>query len=105
MTSSGVLISTDPIEECCERGIRLSFLTPGGRPYAMLTSPMLTATALKEANLAACRESDKAVEGLERLRREALRGEGEWVDDIRGSLMGIEGHPLPQDRLRTSSRR
>ncbi len=32
VASSGISISTDLIEECCERGIHLSFLTPGGRP-------------------------------------------------------------------------
>jgi CRISP-associated protein Cas1 len=42
----GITISTDLIEACCERGIRLSFLTPGGQPFAMLASPMLTATVL-----------------------------------------------------------
>ena len=44
--SPGVSLSTDLIEACCERGIRLSFLTRGGKPYAMLSSPMLTATVL-----------------------------------------------------------
>jgi CRISPR-associated protein Cas1 len=44
VTGGGVSISSDLIEECCERGIRLSFLTSGGRPFAMLSSPMLTAT-------------------------------------------------------------
>lgn len=44
IASRGVSLSTDLIEACCERGIRISLLTPGGRPYAMLTSPMLTAT-------------------------------------------------------------
>jgi CRISPR-associated protein Cas1 len=39
-------ISTDLIEECCERGIRLALLSPGGRPFAMISSPMLTATVL-----------------------------------------------------------
>ena len=46
VAAKGVSISTDLIEECCERGIHLSFLTPGGRPFAMLSSPMLTATVL-----------------------------------------------------------
>lgn len=46
VAGAGVTISTDLIEECCDRGIRLSFLTPGGRPFAMLSSPMLTATVL-----------------------------------------------------------
>ncbi len=42
----GASISTDLIEECCERGIHVSLLGPGGRPVAMLSSPMLTATVL-----------------------------------------------------------
>ena len=44
VTGGGVSVSSDLIEECCERGIRLSFLTSSGRPFAMLSSPMLTAT-------------------------------------------------------------
>ena len=46
VAGAGISISTDLIEECCERGIHLSFLTAGGRPVAMLSSPMLTATVL-----------------------------------------------------------
>jgi CRISPR-associated protein Cas1 len=42
----GVSLSTDLIEECCERGIPISFLSSGGRPFAMLSSPMLTATVV-----------------------------------------------------------
>lgn len=44
IASRGVTISSDLIEECCDRGIRMCFLTPGGQPVAMLSSPMLTAT-------------------------------------------------------------
>jgi CRISPR-associated protein Cas1 len=46
VTGGGVSLSTDLIEECCERGIRLAFLTSGGKPFALLSSPMLTATVL-----------------------------------------------------------
>lgn len=46
VTASGVSLSTDLIEECCERGIRLAFLTSTGQPVAMLSSPMLTATVI-----------------------------------------------------------
>lgn len=42
--SPGVSVSADLIEACCERGIRISFLTRRGEPFAMLSSPMLTAT-------------------------------------------------------------
>jgi CRISPR-associated protein Cas1 len=44
IASRGVSISSDLVREFCERGIRLSFVELSGRPYAMLTSPILTAT-------------------------------------------------------------
>jgi len=44
IASRGVSFSSDLVEEFCERGIRLSFLDYAGRPYAMLSSPTLTAT-------------------------------------------------------------
>jgi len=37
-------MSSDFLEEVCMRGVRLSFLDFSGKPYAMVTSPMLTAT-------------------------------------------------------------
>jgi|GEM_PF-93502 CRISPR-associated protein Cas1 len=45
IASRGISLSSDLVEELCERGIRLSFLDYAGQPYAMLTSPTLTATA------------------------------------------------------------
>lgn len=44
IASRGISLSSDLVKEFCERGIRLSFVEPSGRPYAMLTSPILTAT-------------------------------------------------------------
>ncbi|MGQ9472365.1 MAG: CRISPR-associated endonuclease Cas1 [Candidatus Aminicenantales bacterium] len=46
VSSKGVSVSSDLIEEICQRGIRLSFLGGNGKPYAMISSPMLTATIL-----------------------------------------------------------
>lgn len=46
IAARGVSMSTDLIEACCERGIKVSFLTSTGRPIAMLSSPMLTATVV-----------------------------------------------------------
>ena len=46
VASRGISLSSDLIEELCERGIRINFLTNNGKPYAMLTSPMLSATVL-----------------------------------------------------------
>jgi len=44
VSSKGITLSSDLLEEACLRGIRLSFLDRSGKPYAMVTSPMLTAT-------------------------------------------------------------
>jgi len=44
IASRGVSISSDLLEEVCARGVRVSLLDSTGKPYAMLTSPMLTAT-------------------------------------------------------------
>jgi len=44
VASRGVSLSSDLIKDFCERGIRVSFVEPSGRPYAMLSSPILTAT-------------------------------------------------------------
>jgi CRISPR-associated protein Cas1 len=44
VASRGIAFSSDLIEELCERGVRVSFLDGRGQPYAMLTSPMLSAT-------------------------------------------------------------
>jgi CRISPR-associated protein Cas1 len=46
VASKGISLSSDLINELCERGIRLSFLSMNGRPYAMISSPMLTATVI-----------------------------------------------------------
>lgn len=46
VSSRGISLSSDLINEICKRGIRLSFLSGNGRPYAMLSSPLLTATVL-----------------------------------------------------------
>ena len=44
IASKGMSLSSDFLEEVCARAIRLSFLDHTGKPYAMISSPMLTAT-------------------------------------------------------------
>lgn len=54
LPSRGVTLSTDLVEELARRGIPVTFVTRSGQPYAMLTSPMLTATiATRRAQLRA----------------------------------------------------
>ncbi len=60
--SRGVSLSSDLIHELCLRGIKLNFLTRNGQPYAMISSPFLTATIISR------REQIKAIDdrrGLE----------------------------------------
>jgi CRISPR-associated protein Cas1 len=44
VAGGGISLSADLIRECVERGIQINFLTSGGRPYAKITSPMITGT-------------------------------------------------------------
>lgn len=50
----GVTLSSDLIDEAVQRGIKLTFIDGTGRPYAMLTSPYLSAPAVtRRAQIAA----------------------------------------------------
>ena len=65
IASRGVTISADLIEAACERGVRIALLSASGRPFAMITSPMLSATVeTRKAQLAAL----GAVRGAELMR-------------------------------------
>jgi CRISPR-associated protein Cas1 len=44
VSGRGVSFSTDLVEACCARGIPITLLTPGGKPYARVASTALTAT-------------------------------------------------------------
>jgi len=54
VASKGVTISSDLLQELCQRGIHINFLQASGKPYAKITSPMLTATiAARKAQISA----------------------------------------------------
>ncbi len=131
ITSSGVTLSSDLIQACCERGIRVSFLSATGKPFAMLSSPMLTATVeTRRAQMSAYSDPRgcdvartivrgklgnqsavlkyfgkyqktkdpvahevlmKCVQGIESLRRDVAQVHGACIDEIRGTLLAIEG--------------
>src|SRR6204780_2275482 len=62
IASRGISLSSDLIEELCERGIRIAFLNSSGKPLALITSPMLTATVeTRRAQLTAC-QSDRGAD-------------------------------------------
>ncbi|MCL4476843.1 MAG: CRISPR-associated endonuclease Cas1 [Nitrospirae bacterium] len=86
VASHGISLSSDLIEELCERGIRLNFLTNSGKPYAMLSSPMLSATVLsrREQILAfndkrGLEFSKVVVEGKIRNQEKLLRYFGKYI--------------------------
>lgn len=43
-THIGLSLTSELIFQLCQRGVRLSFLTSTGKPYAMITSPLLAST-------------------------------------------------------------
>src|SRR6202166_2632202 len=62
IASRGISFSSDLVEELCERGIRLACLNASGEPFALITSPMLTATVeTRRAQLTAC-QSDRGAD-------------------------------------------
>jgi CRISP-associated protein Cas1 len=44
VASRGITFSSDLIMELCQRGVQINFMQGTGRPYAKLSSPMLSAT-------------------------------------------------------------
>jgi len=46
VTGGGVSLSTDVIRECVEVGVQFNFLSSTGKPYAKVTSPLLTGTVI-----------------------------------------------------------
>ena len=44
IASRGVSFSSDLLQELCSRGIRVACLDSSGKPFALITSPLLTAT-------------------------------------------------------------
>jgi hypothetical protein len=62
IASRGISFSSDLIEEMCERGIRIACLTSSGKPFALLTSPMLTATVETRRSQFAAYQNERGAE-------------------------------------------
>jgi CRISP-associated protein Cas1 len=132
ITSGGVSLSSDAVEECVKRGIAIHFLDFGGRAYASLFSAQLTGTVrTRRAQLLAYTDERGVVLGkafaggkvrnqvnvlrylsknrgakdpelFKEVRQTALELEatsdaigqlvGGNIDEVRGSLLALEGH-------------
>lgn len=89
VASRGISLSSDLIEELCTRGIRLNFLSYSGKPYAMLSSPMLSATvASRREQIMAFNDkrglefSKAVVEGKIRNQEKLIRYFGKYIKTV-----------------------
>jgi CRISPR-associated protein Cas1 len=62
IASRGVSFSSDLLEELCARGIRVGCMTSGGRPVALITSPLLTATVETRRKQLAAMDNERGAE-------------------------------------------
>src|ERR1035441_10648632 len=62
IASRGVSFSSDLLEELCARGIRVGCMTSSGRPIALITSPLLTATVETRRRQLAAMENEVGAE-------------------------------------------
>lgn len=62
VASRGVSLSSDLIEELCTRGVRVSLLDSTGKPYALISSPMLSATVQARRAQMMAFEDERGVE-------------------------------------------
>jgi CRISPR-associated protein Cas1 len=95
--SPGVAISADLVEAYCERGIRLSFLTRSGKPYAMLSSPMLTATVITRREQLAAYNDSRGVELAKAIVRGKLGNQASLLKYFSKYLK--ESNPIAFDEL------
>lgn len=62
IASRGVSFSSDLLEELCARGIRVGCMTSSGRPVALITSPLLTATVETRRRQLAATDNESGAE-------------------------------------------
>ena len=62
IASRGVSFSSDLLEELCARGIRVGCMTSSGRPVALITSPLLTATVETRRRQMAAMDNERGAE-------------------------------------------
>jgi CRISPR-associated protein Cas1 len=62
IASRGVSFSSDLLEELCARGIRVGCMTSSGRPVALITSPLLTATVETRRRQLAAIDTERGAE-------------------------------------------
>ena len=62
VASRGVSFSSDLLEELCARGIRVGCMTASGKPVALITSPMLTATVETRRRQLAAVDNERGAE-------------------------------------------
>jgi CRISP-associated protein Cas1 len=122
IASRGVSFSSDLLEELCGRGIRVGIMTSSGKPLALITSPLLTATVeTRKKQLAAegnesgadfcrwivagkLRNQEKLLryfgKSREGERREALESTANTLRRLRKDTLAVEGSSCDEVRAR-----
>ncbi len=114
IASRGVSLSSDLLEELCGRGIRVACVSSSGKPIALITSPMLTATVETRRQQLAAYETDRGADfcrwivagklhnqekllryfakSREGLAREGLENAAQTLRRLRRDALAVEGH-------------
>jgi len=105
VASRGVSLSSDLLKEFCERGIRLSFVEASGRPYAMLSSPVLTATVESRREQLLAYNDERGLEfarlivrGKVRNQRHLLQYFGKYLKQSDAERFGVVSALVPRLR-------
>ena len=113
IASRGVSFSSDLLEELCARGIRVGCMTSSGKPVALITSPLLTATVETRRRQLAATDNERGAEfcrwivagklrnqekllryfgkSREGSRREALDAAADSLRRLRKDALAVEG--------------
>lgn len=120
IASRGVSLSSDLLEELCGRGIRVACVSSSGKPIALITSPMLTATVETRRQQLAAYETDRGADfcrwivagklhNQEKLlryfaksrdgaARDGLENAAQTLRKLRRDALAVEGHSACEAR-------
>jgi CRISPR-associated protein Cas1 len=96
IASKGVSLSADLMESACARGIRIAFLSQSGKPFALLTSPMLTATVATRKAQFAAGENGRGAEFCRWIVAGKLRNQEKLLRYFARTRNGMEAQTLTQ---------
>lgn len=109
LPTRGVTVSVELLAEAAERGIAVSFLSASGKPYALLSSPMLTATVSTRREQLRALDDERGAEVCRRVVAGKIRNQAGLLKYFAKALPEADGARLERvlraaDSLRGSRR-